>query len=210
MAAQDGLKVIAVELAYIRKLLRWITRKDRRVECLRAIHLQISTTPFLKPLIDVPTRWNSFLTMIDRVFYLKDAIIEFVHSHEEQIFDNNDIDWIILESIQDIMFPLEVITKDVSGDSYPTLSFVIPYLEMVMDGLDVLVGEEDVNDENFDLELQSPSFRCAFAMLNKFRKYMVKINNCQAIAVILDPRYFLYYFGTDKAEYLKKYIYYQY
>lgn len=80
----------------------------------------------LKVKQDVPTRWNSTFFMIQRLLRIKVPL-----SAALALLDNpppglNSDEWFVLEDCVSVLEPIEKISTTLSGDSYPTLSIIIP------------------------------------------------------------------------------------
>lgn len=82
--------------------------------------------PKLKLIQDVSTRWNSSLLMLERLVKLKEpltCVIMSLNNSPEIIFP---AEWKIIEDIIPILKPFNLMTIELSGETYPTLAMVIP------------------------------------------------------------------------------------
>lgn len=71
LCAKDALAVVEKELSGIREYLKVIVGSPKRFEQLKEDFTEQGGSNFVKPLLDVPTRWNSTVTMIERAVRLK-------------------------------------------------------------------------------------------------------------------------------------------
>ncbi|CAG8706944.1 5843_t:CDS:2 [Rhizophagus irregularis] len=132
----------------------------------------------LRCIQDVSTRWNSLYYAWDRLFFLKDAITQLqadlsTSTDREIKKDGNrlkrllltDDEWELLDQLVDLLMPFEEATHEFSGNSYITLSRVIPIIkEMIFDlATEVPSNNDDFLNENTifgseALEIQQTDF----------------------------------------------------
>ena len=113
---------------------------------------------------DVQTRWNSSYYAWDRLFYLKDAIIQlqadlYTSTNREDKNDGNKLkkillseeEWDLLDKLVDVLLPFEEVTKEFSGGSYVTLSRMMPNINELIFNLAPSdnTDTDDVNDINY-------------------------------------------------------------
>ncbi|XP_071650785.1 E3 SUMO-protein ligase ZBED1 [Temnothorax longispinosus] len=77
---------------------------------------------------DVPTRWNSTYYMIERFLELKDYIYPVLLTCRTAPTALSREEISILEDTVRLLGPIEFVTTEISGDSYPTSSMVIPLI----------------------------------------------------------------------------------
>lgn len=77
---------------------------------------------------DVSTRWNSSLLMIERMVLLKEPLSAAMVSLPNCPQNLNKDDWTILEDCIPLLKPFELITAELSADTYVTVSIVIPLM----------------------------------------------------------------------------------
>lgn len=87
---------------------------------------QMNIDKELKLKQDVVTRWNSSLSMIERMLLLKEPLSATMVSLTNSPQSLNNEEWAILEDCVPLLKPLEMATAELSADSYVTLSVVIP------------------------------------------------------------------------------------
>ncbi|KAE9528899.1 hypothetical protein AGLY_012474 [Aphis glycines] len=82
--------------------------------------------PVLKVIQDVSTRWNSSVHMLDRLVQIKaplSAAMTFLLRAPDLL---TALDWELITDCLPILKPFDVMTVELSGEIYPTLSSVIP------------------------------------------------------------------------------------
>jgi hypothetical protein len=84
--------------------------------------------PELKVKQDVSTRWNSSLIMLERLIQIKaplSAAITFL-PHAPNFL--TALEWELISDCLPLLKPFEIMTVELSGENYPTLSIVIPLI----------------------------------------------------------------------------------
>ena len=71
LCAKDALALVEEELSGIREYLKVIVGSPKRLQQLKEDFTDQGGINFVKPLLDVPTRWNFTVTMIERAVRLK-------------------------------------------------------------------------------------------------------------------------------------------
>lgn len=94
---------------------------------LRDLQSQMNLS-ILKVKQDVSTRWNSSLTMIERLLKIKIPLTASMSSLPRAPNCLNASEWEIISDCIKILKPFENITSELSGENYPTLSLVIPLI----------------------------------------------------------------------------------
>jgi len=82
--------------------------------------------PVLKVIQDVSTRWNSSVHMLDRLVQIKaplSAAMTFLPRAPDLL---TALDWELITDCLPILKPFDIMTVELSGEIYPTLSSVIP------------------------------------------------------------------------------------
>lgn len=85
--------------------------------------------PLLKVKQDVSTRWNSSLTMIERLLTIKIPLTASMSSLPRAPDCLNASEWEVISDCVKILKPFENITSELSGENYPTISLVIPLIQ---------------------------------------------------------------------------------
>jgi len=138
---------------------------------------------------DVPTRWNSTYFMIERFLQLKDYVypVLLTCSTAPKLLSREEID--ILEDIVRVLGPIEFVITEISGDSYPTSSLVIPVLHCM----------EGIIKKCVALTVEGNAFRDN--ILSEIQRRFKEIESYKifAISTILDPRYKRVHFQSPRA-----------
>ncbi|KAL4148694.1 hypothetical protein QTP88_002865 [Uroleucon formosanum] len=85
--------------------------------------------PLLKVKQDVSTRWNSSLTMIERLLTIKIPLTASMSSLPRAPDCLNASEWEVISDCVKILKPFKNITSELSGENYPTISLVIPLIQ---------------------------------------------------------------------------------
>ena len=131
----------------------------------------------LKLLQNVKTRWNSDFYMIFRVHELKDPLC--IAFPKLDIPGLNNEDWKMLEDLIDVLNALEGATKTLCGDTYSTLSMVIPSINKLIEHTTTLTL----------ISKEVLIFRVHIINSLKNRFSEVETNRLMLISTLLDPRF---------------------
>lgn len=147
--------------------------------CVASDELRKATSAETKLIQSVPTRWNS-IYMVQRFLELRSIIndIIFRHATAPPMLSGSEIS--IASSVLLILRPLEVATKEISGDKYCTISKIIPLVRCIFSK----ITSAGVVGEPVAREVQKLA-------LQEITKRMGSIEHVTplAIANILDPRF---------------------
>lgn len=143
---------------------------------------------YIKPQIDVRTRWNSTYDMIKSAIELKPALnilyqnVPKIHGYR---IDENE--WFLLEQVAAFLKHFKQISTLLCGESYPTLPIVILSFNMLLDKID----EHIINYQNkFEKTVTDSTLLKAFiACKEKLLKHYSKTNWIYCAVLILDPRH---------------------
>ncbi|CAB4440466.1 unnamed protein product [Rhizophagus irregularis] len=118
----EGLKLIDDSVKKARKLMKSIKNSTRLCDELRLL-CNLKNIKYLKPLIDIVTRWNLTFYMLRRLEVLEPALVLLVADNRSiSIYYPNDNDcWIAIKDTLLLLEPLERATKYLSASSYPTI-----------------------------------------------------------------------------------------
>jgi hypothetical protein len=162
LAIGKGLAPAEILVARARRLINFF-QYQKQVERLEQVQRKLDYTDILRCIQDVSTRWNSSYYAWDRLFFLKDAITQLqadlsTSTDREIKKDGNrlkrllltDDEWELLDQLVDLLMPFEEATREFSGNSYITLSQVIPIIkEMIFDlATEVLSNNDDFLNED--------------------------------------------------------------
>ncbi|XP_055919485.1 E3 SUMO-protein ligase ZBED1-like [Eupeodes corollae] len=154
-----------------------------------ALHdMQIQmNTDTLKLKQDVRTRWNSTFYMLERLLKVKVSLSATLPLLEASPSNLDFNEWILIEEIIKLLRPFEKITVILSGESYPSLSCIIP----------LVVGlQETLANKNLSTESAKLLQRNLLTVIEK-RLGIYEVNRTAAKSTFLDPRFKKKGFGTE-------------
>ncbi|KAM7293079.1 hypothetical protein ISCGN_026209 [Ixodes scapularis] len=125
---------------------------------------------------DVPTRWNSEHAMIKRLVKLR-VPVSVELSECDTVEPLSAGEWRLMTAVVQVLQPLEQATAELSGDSYPTLSQVIPLLECTK----VALSRHSTDEAG--------SVASSLIQSIKTRFPDGKMCRLLALSVLVDPRY---------------------
>nr|CAD7452951.1 unnamed protein product [Timema tahoe] len=107
--------------------------KEGKVDCT----LTMSDPDFVDLFVD--TRWSSEYNMLSRLHAVRKAVGAELANSENNIEVLTAVEWKQAAGIVEVLGPLADATKEISGDSYPTSSMVIPILHCLKSHLNVFI-----------------------------------------------------------------------
>ncbi len=181
LCARDALSDVFVEkiLTKCRPLVGHFKRSGLAMSKIREIQRRLKM-PIHKFTQEVPTRWNSTYYIIDRLYEQKESIVLYFNENTETDLDElSNSDWKHIETLLNILEPLEYATNKVSGEKYSSACILIPLITTVYIRLRKLV----INDNNIK------KFRDALVNSIERRFKFVETSRPHFIATLLDPRF---------------------
>lgn len=136
----------------------------------------------LKLIQSVNTRWNSTFYMLERFLSLAEKIgpILLKYNRAPTMVSGQDIG--IIKEIMLVLKPLEMATRDVSGDSYcSSSSRIIPLINIVCTKINQVPCETEIGKQLKAAVITE--------FLSNRRFGFTELNKILAIATILDPRF---------------------
>lgn len=132
----------------------------------------------LNLLQNVQTRWNSEFFMIERLIKMKE-VINFVLSNMDHLVEITKSECQLADDLISILRPLEGATRTLCGESYQTISMVIPKIRAMINHFSqLLLSNRDI------LKMR------AWLVTNiKERYFGVKQDDIFRIATLIDPRF---------------------
>jgi hypothetical protein len=161
LSAQDALGLMEEELSAIRDYIKAIIHRPKRLQQLEDDFALNGGKDFVKPMLDVKTRWNSTADMIIRSLRLKDGLIytmdsmfheasarkrqrlrgksvSIVDKEEEHFVQVTEEHWKNFSDILEVLEPLKRASEKLSGDTYPSLNMVVPAYTIILNHLEKL------------------------------------------------------------------------
>lgn len=180
LIVKDGLGPIDASISKIREAVKYIDGSEARLQ--KFINLfrnsEISYTCALW--MDVPTRWNSTYTMLERALKYRPMLhryfVEMDGAGSKYLLSYEE--WDKIEKICELLKPFYEITNLFSGSDYPTANLYFPEAFTIQCRLRKAIESDDI-----DINV------AAHAMLEKFNKYWRDFVLVLAIAIVFDPRY---------------------
>ena len=161
LCAQATLELVKDELSGIRDYIKAIIHRPKRLQQLEEDFASNGGKDFVKPMLDVKTRWNSTADMIIRSLRLKDGLIytmdsmfheasarkrqrlrgksvSIVDKEEEHFVQVTEEHWKNFSDILEVLEPLKRASEKLSGDTYPSLNMVVPAYTIILNHLEKL------------------------------------------------------------------------
>nr|CAD7398571.1 unnamed protein product [Timema cristinae] len=113
--------------------------------------------PQLELIQYVETRWSSEYCMLQRLVEMKGPIAAELAQSEHNIEPLTNADWAQAKGVLEVLEPLAQATKEISGDSYPTSSMVIPILHCLSSHLNSRIQRQE--EANLSTALRNELYR---------------------------------------------------
>ncbi|CAG8443835.1 10665_t:CDS:2 [Dentiscutata heterogama] len=128
LIVKEGLKEISILHKEVHKVMKFLANPlaSNRIEVLES-HCRISGINFLKPILEIDTRWNSTLAMFERYLHLHPAIQEMCSKEPSMptCLDNESL--IVLESFCQLLKPFEIATSVLSKEQSNSISDALTF-----------------------------------------------------------------------------------
>lgn len=180
---EEALTIESVQFTIrkIRAVVKWIKNSVNNSDKLRKIQIDngVAEGNVKKLFLDVATRWNSTYYMLERYQEMSTIIAQILLTDTRSPDMPSAQDLGIINQIAKILKPFEYVTKDISGESYVTVSKIIPMVNCLHKKL------ESVNTENEITATLKQS------LLNSLKKRFgqSEFNSHIALGCLLDPRF---------------------
>ncbi|CAF4838020.1 unnamed protein product [Pieris macdunnoughi] len=117
-------------------------------------YLEQAGKPIMRPLQDVPTRWNSTYYMLERLLLLKGELNSAISNLNTNIPVLSANYWSIIEKLVLVLKPSEEVTKEISGDRYVTGSSVIPITIALKSALVTILDSSEPLPDDVEMRKQ--------------------------------------------------------
>ena len=128
MMVRDLKGDLSTLLSKVRKLLKIIKRRTILKEDVQEALAEATKNPKaeVSVLLDVATRWNSLLTMLDSAFKMKKRLLRLKTTKAKKwkkvIVDiPSDDEWRMIQDLVDALRPVEILTKKLCEENYNIL-----------------------------------------------------------------------------------------
>ncbi|CAB5383608.1 unnamed protein product [Rhizophagus irregularis] len=173
-------------------LIKKIKASPQQIDKFKA-QCKVANVLNLNVILDVRTRWNSTYDILVRARKLKEPLNILSNSDSNlRSFTINEDKWINLLEIEELLKYFAKATKQICGEAYPTLSYVIPIYNILLNKL------EDFRDTPNRFENGK---EVAINAINKLKIYYNKTDSTlYAVSLILDPRLKVEYMKNNEWE----------
>lgn len=168
------MKDLDTSITKLRNLIRSIRLSPLKLQQLEELHNEShSSGKYLKPTLDVSTRWNSTFEMLRRAIHMRRSLTSM---SDDLTLD----DWLYFEHLHGVLLPFYECTLFINGDDWATLSLVLPMVKQLMDHLDICIMDSSTENNLIDGLL---------AGRTKLASYVSKFGKIHVAATVLDPRF---------------------
>lgn len=154
---------------------------------------------YLKPILDVQTRWNSTFEMLKRALKLKEALILLWNSNSIlNSYSVTESEWSSIEKLCPLLGHIKHISTILEKEDELTLSTAVMVFNLLADKMEETMEELATTNNNYDIAL-------AYAIQagrDKMVKHYSQCNWIYDVALILDPRH--KYLSFDSTEWGKE------
>ncbi|XP_045780821.1 E3 SUMO-protein ligase ZBED1-like [Maniola jurtina] len=190
-------------ISKVRDIVKFIKRSVNASDELRKrqIEMGLKEGQIKKMVLDVRTRWNSCFYMVQRFMELVSIVGAILLTRPEApaMISGTEIDCV--KEMIELLCPFEKLTREISGDSYVTVSKVIPLVSCIREVVENITPKNEMILE-FKEEIKKQLVR---------RFDTIEHSAILAISTALDPRFKLMHFKNAVAKgkvisYLNKYV----
>ena len=186
LAVNDGLSTSQSSIKKLRKFIKKVRESALFIDDLKHI-FQSDNKAFLRPQLDIKTRWNSTFEMINRAIEIK-LQLETLKVRQSNLnsYWPTDQEWNELHDIKEILSEFAMATTELSGQTYPTAANVRILFLSLMSYLNSQNDPEHLLNEMIDKIKQ------------KLERYWNIMDENSKVTAFFDPRYKnLCYSGID-------------
>lgn len=130
LSVQDAIKEnkdLETTLCNCRALVTYFKKSNLASYKLKEVQQQMNL-PLLALIQDISTRWNSELSMLERLLELRVPITVTLASLENAARNLDLEEWTVVQEVIPVLKPLLLMTEKLSGELYPTMSLIVPLI----------------------------------------------------------------------------------
>ncbi|CAH1979242.1 unnamed protein product [Acanthoscelides obtectus] len=182
---------ISAVIEKVREIVKWVKNSVNQSDELRKLQINAGESSGIpkKLILDVKIRWNSTYHMLIRFKELAGILNDLLLFASNAPIMVNAVEMVQIKEIILLLKPLEFITNELSGESYVTISKVIPLINCLMHNIETINLETDIF-----LEAKQ---QLVAELKKRFGK--IEFNSIIAMATILDPRFKNVHFKEPRA-----------
>ncbi len=202
LAVQSALDELKPEISILRQGIRALRISPLMLDRLEAL-CTFTGVKFLKPILDVPTRWNSTYDMLTRALELQKPLqIIFLELNgnrgaDDETYLLDTSDWDKFGDITKFLAPFKEASEAASSDKYPSLSVVVPLYNSLLDHVKSYLEENTCDNSN---DFESAMFHAAENCSKVLLRYYDTTSDACTIATVLDPRLKVEYYQMTEGE----------
>ena len=138
----------------------------------------------------MPTRWNSWYGMLNRLCEFEDAVALFLVTYKDCKIKLSAEEWDLIKELTLVFRPLYTATNELSGEKFTTISKIIPLTSRLMD----LYSKPKEKESTLSKEIRK--------MIHDGLKTQFKDIESEllTIATIFDPRFKTQFFKKTKRQ----------
>ena len=186
LIVQDSLKTVNGLVSLQQKckdIVSYFHRSSKATEKLLSIQSQANTsTKALKLKQDVETRWNSTFYMMERLLKLREAVTTALCLSGKNDLTNSEFD--SMQQIVTVLGAFEKATREMSSESFISLSKIIPLVHLLQCSLGVSATPTVDEPQSLEFRLKAELKRQL-----KRRFSQLESNHTFPASTILDPRF---------------------
>lgn len=160
-------------------------------------YCETNNVKYIKPILDVKTRWHSTFHMLDVGLKLKPALrLLWISFKELTKFQLSEDEWLLLEQIHKFLRNVKIVSDIIAGEKYPTLPLVIVAFNVLVSKIENIIFSLDAPEERNKIdEILLMSYQ---AGRDKMLKHYRLTNWIYCSVLILDPRHKVEIFNNSE------------
>ena len=178
LIVKDGLTFVEPIVEDIRESIKYIRSSQSRKQMFKEIVARLGITSKKKPGLDVTTRWNSMLSMLEAAIKFRAAFDTLKSEDQKYTYAPSAEQWTRAEVLCKVLAVFKDATEVISGIEYPTSNLYFHHMWKIK-----LTLEQESNIEVAEIA------NVLEGMKKKFKKYWRISYILLAVPVVFDPRF---------------------